>query len=86
MSTPRIVPRSEWLVARTQLLEQEKELTRRRDRLASVRHEMPMVEIDKPYRSDAAPTMRCPTRWRGCVITTDTTLPRNTTARVTAAV
>jgi len=50
MNIPRIVPRSEWLAARTRLLEQEKELTRSRDRLAAARREMPMVEIDKPYQ------------------------------------
>ena len=50
MNIPRIVARSEWLAARTRLLEQEKELTRRRDRLAAARREMPMVEIDKPYQ------------------------------------
>ena len=31
MSLPEIVTRDEWLAARTALLEQEKELTRRRD-------------------------------------------------------
>lgn len=39
MNTPRIVPRSEWLAARSRLLEQEKELTRRCDRLAAARRE-----------------------------------------------
>jgi predicted dithiol-disulfide oxidoreductase (DUF899 family) len=50
VNIPRIVPRSEWLAARTRLLEQEKELTRRRDRLAAARRELPMVEIDKRYQ------------------------------------
>jgi predicted dithiol-disulfide oxidoreductase (DUF899 family) len=50
MNIPRIVLRSEWLAARKQLLAQEKELTRRRDRLAAARREMPMVEIDKRYQ------------------------------------
>jgi predicted dithiol-disulfide oxidoreductase (DUF899 family) len=47
MNVPRIVPRSEWLARRTRLLEQEKELTRHRGRLAAARREMPIVEIDK---------------------------------------
>jgi predicted dithiol-disulfide oxidoreductase (DUF899 family) len=49
MSLPKIVARDEWLTARKALLEQEKELTRRRDALSSERRRLPMVEIDKPY-------------------------------------
>jgi len=49
MSLPEIVTRDEWLAARTALLEQEKELTRRRDALSAERRRLPMVEIDKPY-------------------------------------
>jgi predicted dithiol-disulfide oxidoreductase (DUF899 family) len=52
MSLPRIASRDEWLAARTELLEQEKELTRRRDALNITRRELPMVEIDKPYELD----------------------------------
>ena len=33
MSLPQVVSREEWLAARERLLEQEKELTRRRDAL-----------------------------------------------------
>ena len=50
MSLPKIVSRDEWLAARTALLEQEKELTRRRDALSAERRRLPMVEITKDYR------------------------------------
>jgi predicted dithiol-disulfide oxidoreductase (DUF899 family) len=50
MSLPQIVNRNEWLAARTALLEQEKELTRRRDALSADRRRLPMVEITKDYR------------------------------------
>jgi predicted dithiol-disulfide oxidoreductase (DUF899 family) len=49
MSLPKVVSRAEWLDARKALLEQEKELTRRRDALSAERRRLPMVEIDKPY-------------------------------------
>jgi predicted dithiol-disulfide oxidoreductase (DUF899 family) len=42
--------REEWLAARLQLLEDEKELTRRSDALAKRRQELPWVRIDKEYR------------------------------------
>src|SRR6266481_7501198 len=40
----------EWLAARLDLLEAEKELTRRSDDLARRRQELPWVRIDKEYR------------------------------------
>jgi predicted dithiol-disulfide oxidoreductase (DUF899 family) len=40
----------EWLAARLELLEAEKELTRRGDDLARRRQELPWVRIDKDYR------------------------------------
>ncbi|MFC7382561.1 DUF899 domain-containing protein [Sphaerisporangium rhizosphaerae] len=49
METPAIVSREEWLKARTELLEKEKELTRARDALNAERRALPMVEITKPY-------------------------------------
>jgi predicted dithiol-disulfide oxidoreductase (DUF899 family) len=49
MSLPKVVARSEWLTARRALLEQEKELTRRRDAVSAERRRLPMVEIEKPY-------------------------------------
>jgi predicted dithiol-disulfide oxidoreductase (DUF899 family) len=42
--------RDEWLVARMELLEAEKEHTRRGDELARRRQELPWVRIDKAYR------------------------------------
>src|SRR3990172_4468025 len=42
--------RSAWLAARLDLLEAEKELTRRSDELARRREELPWVRIDKEYR------------------------------------
>ncbi len=49
MSLPQVAPREEWLVARKQLLEKEKELTRQRDALNTERRQLPMVKIDKQY-------------------------------------
>jgi predicted dithiol-disulfide oxidoreductase (DUF899 family) len=42
--------REEWLAARTALLAEEKELTRRSDELARTRQELPWVEVDKGLR------------------------------------
>ncbi len=42
--------REEWLAARLELLNAEKELTRRGDELAQRRQELPWVRIDKEYR------------------------------------
>jgi predicted dithiol-disulfide oxidoreductase (DUF899 family) len=42
--------REEWLAARLELLEAEKELTRQSDELARRRQALPWVRIDKPYR------------------------------------
>ena len=44
--------REEWLAARLELLEGEKELTRRSDELARQRQQLPWVRIDKDYRFD----------------------------------
>jgi predicted dithiol-disulfide oxidoreductase (DUF899 family) len=49
MTLPRIASREEWLAARTQLLDEEKDLTRRRDALSTKRRELPMVQITKDY-------------------------------------
>jgi len=42
--------RKEWLAARLELLEAEKELTRRSDEVAQRRRDLPWVRIDKAYR------------------------------------
>src|SRR3954447_3215576 len=42
--------REEWLDARLQLLEAEKELTRRSDDVARRRQELPWVRVEKDYR------------------------------------
>jgi len=42
--------RKEWLAARIDLLEAEKDLTRRSDELAQRRQDLPWVRIDKEYR------------------------------------
>jgi predicted dithiol-disulfide oxidoreductase (DUF899 family) len=52
MTKHRIGTRDEWLAARLDLLEAEKELTRRSDDLARRRQELPWVRIEKEYRFD----------------------------------
>ena len=52
MTKHRIGTRNEWLAARLDLLDAEKELTRRSDELAQRRQELPWVRIDKAYRFD----------------------------------
>ena len=47
---PEVVSREEWLAARQELLVQEKELTKARDRVSAERRQLPMVRIDKDYR------------------------------------
>ena len=44
--------REEWLAARLELLEAEKEFTRRGDELARRRQDLPWYRIDKDYRFD----------------------------------
>ena len=50
MTNHKTGTREEWLAARLELLEPEKELTRRSDELAQRRQELPWVRIDKDYR------------------------------------
>jgi predicted dithiol-disulfide oxidoreductase (DUF899 family) len=50
MTTHATGTRKEWLAARLELLEAEKELTRRGDELALRRQQLPWVKIDKTYR------------------------------------
>jgi predicted dithiol-disulfide oxidoreductase (DUF899 family) len=49
MSLPAVTSRQEWLAARKELLQKEKELTRLRDALNISRRQLPMVRIDKEY-------------------------------------
>ncbi|MDQ3607622.1 MAG: DUF899 domain-containing protein [Actinomycetota bacterium] len=49
MTTHRTGTREEWLAARRELLEREKEHTRLGDELTRQRQELPWVTIDKPY-------------------------------------
>ncbi|WP_433731221.1 DUF899 domain-containing protein [Actinoplanes sp. CA-051413] len=46
---PEVVSREQWLAARRELLAQEKELTRARDRVNAARRRLPMVRVDEPY-------------------------------------
>jgi predicted dithiol-disulfide oxidoreductase (DUF899 family) len=50
MTTHTTGTREQWLAARLELLEAEKELTRRGDELAERRQALPWVRIDKEYR------------------------------------
>ena len=52
MSKHKTGTRDEWLKARLDLLEAEKELTRRSDELAQRRQALPWVRVDKEYRFD----------------------------------
>ena len=50
MPQHKVGTRDEWLTARLELLEAEKELTRRSDELARQRRQLPWVRIDTDYR------------------------------------
>jgi predicted dithiol-disulfide oxidoreductase (DUF899 family) len=50
MTQHRTGTREEWLAARLELLDAEKELTRRSDELARQRQQLPWVRIEKDYR------------------------------------
>src|SRR5881296_1802174 len=50
MTKHTTVTSEEWLAARVELLEAEKELTPRSDELARRRQELPWVRVDQPYR------------------------------------
>src|SRR6476620_12246284 len=52
MTSHKTGTREEWLAARLELLEAEKELTRRGDEVTRQRRELPWVRIDKDYRFD----------------------------------
>jgi predicted dithiol-disulfide oxidoreductase (DUF899 family) len=44
-----VVSREEWIAARRELLEKEKQLTRLKDKLSQERRELPWVEVEKAY-------------------------------------
>jgi predicted dithiol-disulfide oxidoreductase (DUF899 family) len=48
----RIVPRDTWLAQRKELLEEEKRLTRLRDRVSEERRALPWVKVETPYVFD----------------------------------
>src|ERR1700733_15602481 len=50
MATHTLGTREEWLAARLELLDAEKELTRRGDELARRRRDLPWVPVEKDYR------------------------------------
>ena len=50
--TPNTGTREQWLAARLELLNAEKELTRRGDELARKRQALPWVRVEKDYRFD----------------------------------
>jgi predicted dithiol-disulfide oxidoreductase (DUF899 family) len=52
VSLPKVATREAWTEARVALLQEEKELTKRRDALNTKRRELPMVEVDKDYAFD----------------------------------
>jgi predicted dithiol-disulfide oxidoreductase (DUF899 family) len=49
MAEHKVASHEEWLVARTQLLAEEKEFTRLRDRLSQRRRDLPWEAVDKKY-------------------------------------
>src|SRR6266496_3435422 len=49
MTEHEVGTREEWLAARVELLEREKELTRMSDELARERRELPWVRVEKEY-------------------------------------
>src|SRR5215469_8570520 len=62
MTSHKSGTREEWLAARLELLDAEKELTRRSDEVARQRQELPWVRIDKDYHFMFGPdfTAGCP--------------------------
>lgn len=52
MTTHMTVSRDKWIEARRDLLTAEKDLTRRSDRVAALRRQLPWVRIDKDYVFD----------------------------------
>lgn len=53
-NTHAVATREEWLAARMELLDAEKDLTRRSDALARRRQDLPWVRVEKEYRFETA--------------------------------
>lgn len=49
MSRPNVVSKAEWIAARRELLEREKEATRLNDAVNAARRRLPMVKVDTSY-------------------------------------
>src|SRR5580704_12483659 len=54
ITTHKVVPREEYLAARAELLEREKQHTRIGDELARQRRELPWVPVEKEYTLQTA--------------------------------
>lgn len=54
MEQHNVVSREQWLAARTQHLQHEKDFTHERDRLSAERRALPWVKVDKAYRFEGA--------------------------------
>src|SRR5215216_5720100 len=52
MEAHTVVPREQWIEARTKLLAREKEFTRLRDQLSQERRDLPWLRVDKEYVFD----------------------------------
>jgi predicted dithiol-disulfide oxidoreductase (DUF899 family) len=44
-----VVPRDQWLIARTEPVKEEKEFTRLRDKINAERRDLPWVRVEKNY-------------------------------------
>lgn len=53
MQTHPVVSKDEWLLARKELLQEEKAFTRQRDQLSQKRRELPWIKIEKNYVFDS---------------------------------
>jgi len=55
LEKPKTATPEQWLAARRELLREEKEFTKLRDRLSARRRELPWVKVEKTYRFDSPP-------------------------------
>ena len=54
MANHEVVSREDWLAARSELLQAEKEFTRLRDQLSQKRRDLPWVKVDKAYTFESS--------------------------------